>query len=134
MTMAHITGVKGAVKSGVTEVLGIDNFSVDLSADPVETTDYLDDGYKSHISGNKSMAGTFEGNWDTAQDIAADPPNLNEGEIISIELYIDDAVPYKVSGDVLIQNVNISVPQADKARFTVTFVSDGAYAKDFDTP
>ena len=134
--MAHITGVEGAVLSNAIEVLGIDSWSADLAADSVEVTDYQSDGWKEKISGNKECTGTFEGDWDTSQDISADPPDLNEGDIVSLKLEIQDtSLPLQnLEFDALVTNVNIAVPQADKVRFTVTFESTGPVVKTFAAP
>jgi len=132
----HITGVEGQVSSGAAPVLGIDNWSADLSADSIETTDFDSDGWKDRIAGNKECTGTFEGNWDTAQDISADPPALNEGEIVTLKLEIQDTtLPLQyLEFDALITNVNITVPEENKVRFTVSFESVGAVTRVFATP
>jgi len=132
----HITGVEGKVTSEAQEILGIDNWSADLSADSIEVTDYQSDGWKEKIAGNKECTGTFEGNWETAQDISSDPPNLNEGEIVTLELFVEDTTApiQKLTFDALITNVNIAVPQSDKVRLTVTFESTGVVTKEFSTP
>jgi predicted secreted protein len=134
--LAHITGVEGAVLSNALEVLGIDNWAADLAADSIEVTDYQSDGWKEKIAGNKECTGTFEGNWETTQDISADPPALNEGEIVSLKLELQDtSLPLQnLQFDALITNVALAVPQADKIRFTVTFESSGAVVKTFAAP
>jgi len=132
----HITGVEGQVSSEAQVVMGIDHWSADLSADSIETTDFDDAGWKTRIAGNRECVGTFEGNWDTDDDISADPPNLNEGQIVTLKLEIQDTtLPLQyLSFDALIQNVNIDVTQADKVRFTVSFESTGEVTRVFATP
>lgn len=132
----HITGVEGQVTSNALEVLGIDNWAADLSADSIEVTDYQSDGWKEKIAGNKECTGTFEGNWETTQDISQDPPGLEEGAIVTLELFVQDTTlpVQKLTFDALITNVALAVPQADKVRFTVTFESTGVVTKVWSTP
>jgi len=134
--MAHITGVEGAVISNAVEVLGIDKWSADLASDGIETTDFQSDGWKDRISGNRECTGTFEGNWETTQDISADPPSLNEGDIVTLKLEIQDTtLPLQyLEFDARISNVNITVPQEDAVRYTVSFESVGEVTRVFATP
>lgn len=132
--MAHITGVKGKVEAGVTIVAGVTSWTIDTEGDVLETTDFDSDGVKDFIAGNTGWSGTFEAIFDTAQDISADPPNLNEGQMIALKLLLDDTIApaeMSVSGSAIITGVSITTPQADKITYTVTFQGTGTLTKDF---
>jgi len=127
--MAHKTGKNGQVTSEATVVAGCDNWSLDTEGDVVETTDYESAGVKDFIPANIGWSGSFELNYDTAQDIANDPPNINEGEVVALELFIDHVAGAKLSGDAIITGTTTTVPQPDKIRITVTYQGTGALAK-----
>ncbi len=58
--MAHYAGKAGGVDTGA-GVTGIKSWSIDYTADPLETTDFADAGVKSYVIGGSGWSGSFEG-------------------------------------------------------------------------
>jgi len=129
--MAHLAGKNGTVKvgagPGVTEVVGLTSWTLDLDADALETTDFMANGVRDYVAGNKGGSGSFEGNWDTALTPVASPPNLNEGETVEFNCYIN-ATDY-VNFDAIITGLTISCPQPGVVTFSGTFTVNGAVDK-----
>ena len=63
--MPHISGKLGSVDIG-SLVAGIKSWTLDYTADTLETTDFEDVGIKSYIIGGKGWSGSFEGYKDAA--------------------------------------------------------------------
>jgi hypothetical protein len=59
--MAHISGKLGQVDQETIEITGIKSWTLDYTADLLDTTDFADDGTKSYIVGSTNWSGTFEG-------------------------------------------------------------------------
>lgn len=129
--MAHLAGKNGTLKvgadPGVTEVLGLTSWSVDLDADALETTDFQAAGVRDYVAGNKGGAGACEGNWETTLPPTESPPNLNEGELIEVNGYIN-ATEY-INFLAIVTGLSISTPQPGVVTFSVTFTITGAVDK-----
>jgi len=63
--MAHISGKAGQVNAtgagAATETVGIKSWTLDYTADTLETTDFDDAGIKAYIIGGSGWSGSFEG-------------------------------------------------------------------------
>ncbi len=58
--MAHISGKAGQVDAAA-EVIGIKSWTLDYTADTLETTDFADGGVKPYVIGGTGWSGSFEG-------------------------------------------------------------------------
>ena len=58
--MAHISGKAGQVDAA-SNVTGVKSWTLDYTADPLETTDFADAGVKSYVIGGSGWSGSFEG-------------------------------------------------------------------------
>lgn len=129
--MAHLAGKSGKMMvgadPGVTDVLGLTSWTLDTDADILETTDFQAAGVRSHIVGNIGGSGSFEGNWETDLAPTADPPNLNEGASVVLNLYITAAKYITLSA--LIAGASISCSQPGIVTFSGTFTVDGVIDK-----
>ncbi len=63
--MAHLAGKSGYVDTG-SAVSGIKSWTLDYTADILETTDFADVGIKTYIIGGSGWSGSFEGFKDAA--------------------------------------------------------------------
>lgn len=129
--MAHYSGKNGRVTSEATVIDGAMNWNVDSEADALDATDYADAGVSDYVPGNSRWSGSFELNFDDSQDISADPPNVNVGEIVALELFISHVTDLKLTGNAEITGVSVTTPQADLVTVTVNFQGKGALTKDF---
>ena len=59
----------GGTATGVAEVSGMKSWTIDYTADALETTDFADVGVKSYIAGLSGWSGSFEGYKDGAPDL-----------------------------------------------------------------
>ena len=65
--MAHLAGKAGQVDAATgVAVAGIKSWTLDYTADVLETTDFADIGVKSYIIGGSGWSGSFEGFKDAA--------------------------------------------------------------------
>lgn len=77
--MAHISGKAGQVDAA-SAVTGIKSWTLDYTADPLETTDFADAGVKTYVIGGSGWSGSFEGYKDGA------PLGL-AGAAVTVKLY-----------------------------------------------
>jgi len=121
-----IEGYGGAVYIGDTpkKVAEIANWSLDMSADDIDTTSFDSQGWRERIQGIKEWSGSFEGNFDptdTDGQVALISAWLN-GQPVSLELQVNDTV--KFSGDAFV-TLNLETPVDDKVSFGCDFSGTG---------
>jgi len=125
--MSHLAGKNGFVKvgadPGVTEVLGMTHWTVDLDGDALETTDFNADGIRDYVAGNTGGSGSYEANWETTLVPTEDPPNLNVGEEGEMNCYIN-ATEY-ITFTAIITGLSIDCPQPGVVTFSGTFTISG---------
>jgi len=127
----HLAGKNGKLMvgadPGVTDVLGLTSWSADLDADALETTDFQAAGVRTYVAGNQGGAGSFEGNWETALVPTEVPPDLNEGQTVEMNCYIN-ATEY-ITFTAIITGLSITCPQPGVVTFSGTFTINGAVDK-----
>lgn len=123
-----IAGKKGKVAIGTTEpstIVGIKNWSIDLSLDTLETT-ALGDDWKSYITGKKEWTASAEGDFniitDTAGQQALQDAYLN-GTAIDAQFYVDDTHFY--GGSAIINSLSIEDPVDDVVSISIEFTGNG---------
>lgn len=121
-----IEGYGGAVYIGDTpkKVAEISNWSLDMSADDIDTTSFDSQGWRERIQGIKEWSGSFEGNFDptdTEGQVALISAWLN-GQPVMLELQVNDTV--KFSGDAFV-TLNLETPVDDKVSFGCDFSGTG---------
>ena len=114
--MAHISGKTGYVDTG-SSVSGIKSWTLDYSADTLETTDFNDAGVKSYIIGGSGWSGTFEGYKDGA-------PQTLAGAAVTLKLYED--VTYFWTGSAFITGISASTAHDGVVSYSYTFQGTGA--------
>lgn len=121
--MAKFAGRGGSLRVGTTTVAEIKSWSLEISADNIDVTNFGSAGWKEYVQGLKEWSGSAEANWDmtdTAGQKALQDALLG-GTTATLNLHIDSTRRY--SGTVLIKSVSVEVAADDIAK--VTFEFDG---------
>ena len=124
-----IAGKNGKVvigESATKKVVGIKNWSLELSLDTLETT-ALGDDWKNYITGLKEWSASSEGDYEVPVDAegqqALQDAFLN-GTTVTVKLYVDDKNHYK--GEAFINSLSIEDPVDDVVSISIEFTGTGA--------
>jgi len=123
-----IAGKNGKVVIGGSseKVVGIKNWSLELSLETLETT-ALGDDWKNYITGLKEWTASSEGDYsvpsDTAGQEALQTAFLN-GETVTVKLYVDGKNYYQ--GEAYISSLSIEDPVDDVVTISIEFTGSGA--------
>lgn len=130
-----IAGKNGKVVLGSSssdKVVGIKNWSLELSLDTLETT-ALGDDWKKYITGLKEWTASSEGDYgvptDTAGQQALQTAFLN-GDVVTLKLYVDDSNYY--TGEAFINSLSIEDPVDDVVSVSIEFTGNGALSFETD--
>lgn len=111
-----VAGKNGKVvigESATKKVVGIKNWSLELSLDTLETT-ALGDDWKNYITGLKEWSASSEGDYEVPVDAdgqqALQDAFLN-GTTVTVKLYVDGTNYYK--GEAFINSLSIEDPVDD---------------------
>lgn len=120
-----ITGVGGGVYVGSTKVAEIANWSLDMEADDIDTTNFDSNGWKELMQGLKEWSGSFEGNFkpDDTNGQAALINAWLSGNSVTLDLRVNTAV--KFAGSAFIKP-SIETPNDDKVSFSCDYQGTGA--------
>ena len=124
-----IAGKNGKVVVGASaskKVVGIKNWSLELSLDTLETT-ALGDDWKNYITGLKEWSASSEGDYevpvDTEGQKALQDAFLN-GTTVTVKLYVDGTNYYQ--GEAYINSLSIEDPVDDVVSISIEFTGTGA--------
>ncbi|MGI6702051.1 MAG: phage tail tube protein [Christensenellales bacterium] len=123
-----IAGKKGKVAIGTDDpvtVVGIKNWSLELSTDTLETT-ALGDDWKNYITGLMEWTASSEGDYSVETDAegqAALQEAFLAGETVDLKLYVDDTHYY--SGEAIINSLSIEDPVDDVVNISIEFTGNG---------
>ncbi len=124
-----VAGKNGKVVVGASaskKVVGIKNWSLELSLDTLETT-ALGDDWKNYITGLKEWSASSEGDYevpvDTEGQKALQDAFLN-GTTITVKLYVDGTNYYQ--GEAYINSLSIEDPVDDVVSISIEFTGTGA--------
>ena len=124
-----VAGKNGKVvigESATKKVVGIKNWSLELSLDTLETT-ALGDDWKNYITGLKEWSASSEGDYEVPVDAdgqqALQDAFLN-GTTVTVKLYVDGTNYYK--GEAFINSLSIEVPVDDVVSISIEFTGTGA--------
>jgi TP901-1 family phage major tail protein len=123
-----IAGKKGKVAIGTDDpvtVVGIKNWSLELSSDTLETT-ALGDDWKNYITGLMEWTASSEGDYSVETDAegqAALQEAFLAGETVDLKLYVDDTHYY--SGEAIINSLSIEDPVDDVVNISIEFTGNG---------
>jgi len=100
--MSHIAGKGGyVIVASTTAVAGIRSWTLDLTYDMLETTDFGSSGDKEYIAGLRGWSGTFEG--------FKDGVPLTTGATVSLALYESSAGGQVWSGQAFLNGIHPNV-------------------------
>ncbi len=114
--MAHISGKAGQVDAA-SEVTGVKSWTLDYTADTLETTDFADVGVKSYIVGGSGWSGSFSGYKDGAP--------LSIGQQYGIELAESATVTQMYLGNIVITAVHPAVASDGVDSYSYDFQGTG---------
>ena len=124
-----VAGKNGRVvigESATKKVVGIKNWSLELSLDTLETT-ALGDDWKNYITGLKEWSASSEGDYEVPVDAdgqqALQDAFLN-GTTVTVKLYVDGTNYYK--GEAFINSLSIEDPVDDVVSISIEFTGTGA--------
>lgn len=124
-----VAGKNGKVvigESATKKVVGIKNWSLELSLDTLETT-ALGDDWKNYITGLKEWSASSEGDYEVTVDAdgqqALQDAFLN-GTTVTVKLYVDGTNYYK--GEAFINSLSIEDPVDDVVSISIEFTGTGA--------
>ena len=124
-----VAGKNGKVVVGASaskKVVGIKNWSLELSLDTLETT-ALGDDWKNYITGLKEWSASSEGDYevpvDTEGQKALQAAFLN-GTTVTVKLYVDGTNYYQ--GEAYINSLSIEDPVDDVVSISIEFTGTGA--------
>ena len=124
-----VAGKNGKVvigESATKKVVGIKNWSLELSLDTLETT-ALGDDWKNYITGLKEWSASSEGDYEVPVDAdgqqALQDAFLN-GTTVTVKLYVHGTNYYK--GEAFINSLSIEDPVDDVVSISIEFTGTGA--------
>ena len=115
--MAHISGKAGQADAATgVAVAGIKSWTLDYTADTLETTDFADAGVKSYIIGGSGWSGSFEGFKDAA------PLGLTTGgTAIDLKLWEETGGTKFWAGKAWITGISINTSHDGIVTYSYTF-------------
>jgi len=123
-----IAGKSGKVSIGTDDpatVVGIKNWSLELSLDTLETT-ALGDEWKNYITGLKEWTASSEGDYEVGTDTNGQKALQDaylSGDTVDIKLYVDDTHFY--SGEAYINSLSVEDPVDDVVNISIEFTGSG---------
>lgn len=123
-----VAGKNGKLVIGTTgdkKVIGIKNWSLELSLDTLETT-ALGDDWKNYITGLKEWSASSEGDYEVpidGQGQAALQYAFLHGSTITLKLYVDDKNYY--TGEAYINSLSIEDPVDDVVSISIECTGTG---------
>jgi len=123
-----VAGKNGKVvigTSGTQKVVGIKNWSLELSLETLETT-ALGDDWKNYITGLKEWSASSEGDYEVPTDTqgqeALQTAFLN-GTTVTVKCYVDETNYYQ--GTAYISSLSIEDPVDDVVTISLEFTGNG---------
>lgn len=120
-----IAGKLGKVMIAENKVLGIKNWSLELSIDNLETTE-LGSDWKSYISGLKEWSASSEGDYAVSTDTTGQQALQDAylaGTEVTVKLYVDATHYY--TGKAIVTSLSIEDPVDDIVTISIEFTGNG---------
>ncbi len=120
-----IAGKKGKICLADDKILGIKNWSLELSIDSLETT-ALGDEWKNFIPGLKEWSASSEGDYGVTEATSKQEDLQTaflEGTDVTIKLYVDETSYY--TGKAIITSLSIEDPVDDVVSISIDFTGNG---------
>ena len=116
--MAHYSGKAGQVDAAAA-VTGVKSWSLDYTADTLETTDFADAGVKTYVVGGSGWSGSFEGLKDGA-------PLALAGASVAIALKETQTATQKWTGSAFITGIHANTSADGIVTYAYDFQGTGA--------
>lgn len=129
--MAKYHGRRGVVylaatgSGTATTVLGLTSWSLDMTQDTVETTEFGDVN-KTYVTGLRDLKGTFEGFYRDDESKIFSGAESSDG--VKLYLYPSADAPSKYAYGPAWLDVSINVGMGDAAKLSGTFSANGAWS------
>ncbi len=116
--MAHISGKAGQVDAA-SAVTGIKSWTLDYTADTLETTDFADVGVKTYIIGGSGWSGSFEGFKDTT-------PLPLAGAAVTLKLYESQTANQFWTGSAFLTGIHVNTSSDGIVTYSYDFQGTAA--------
>ncbi len=117
--MAVLKGYQGNIKVGGVTIGEMSDWSLDVSADIVDTSAFSDE-WKKKVGTQKDWTGNCSGRLDTTN---AGQSALIVGSEVTLQFYIDDIHYYE--GDAIVESISRSAAVAGTIDVTFNFTGNG---------
>jgi len=126
--MAKITGKNGRVTVDST-VIGVTQFQLNINNERQDCTNSESGGWREGVAGLDGWDGNLQAQYDSAQNPHDDPPDIKPGNILAATFIVDNAATNVAngtySGNIFIDNCQISLVVEGKVNYTVNFTGNG---------
>jgi len=120
-------GSSGKVVVGAT-TLNVKSWEATPTCDLQENTHSGTGGYRTFNAGNMGMTGTVTMEWDAEANPTSDPPNLNVGQSIALNLFLENAAGFFINvPSALVRETPIVVTNESNVTFTVQWTANGTW-------
>ena len=116
--MAHISGKAGQVDAA-SQVTGIKSWTLDYTADTLETTDFADVGVKTYVIGGSGWSGSFEGFKDTT-------PLPLAGAAVTLKLYESQTANQFWTGSAFLTGIHVNTSSDGIVTYSYDFQGTAA--------
>lgn len=108
------------------EIANIKSWSVNATANEVDTSGFSDDGWGSTVAGLKKWTGTVEGQWNYSATSGMDDLWDNLGDKVAVKFYVDESNTAYFTGNATVTAVNPQTSVDSSATFTGNLSGVGA--------
>ena len=122
------TGEKGAIKTGENSITKMENWTLSIKANEVDTTSFDSDGWEETEVTTKSWEVSMEGTFNKADTTGqkAVMAALVSGENLPIKLYVDKTSEKEdFSGNIKITGIDIDTSVKDKLKISIKAKGNG---------
>ena len=134
--MATLTGNNGAVTVGSTNIAAVRNFTVEITADTIETTTMGTD-VRTYVQGLSSFSGSADIYFDPSEFEGAESTfNPNVGPVgaagVAVKFYLEQnyssTSDYAFTGDVIVTGYTVNSSMDGMVEASISFQGTGATA------
>lgn len=121
--MAKVHG-KGGSLTCTNLTAGINEWSLDISGEAVDVTDFSDAGVKAFIAGLKEWKGSASGFWDAANTVAVN-------DVITSPVFTYTTGKYYTGASAIVTNIKTGASITGVCPFSIEFQGSGALTPTF---
>ena len=131
--MSTIKGYEGSVKAGSNTIGEVKNYSLEITADIVDTTTLGNNGWRENTPTLKGWSGSCQAYFDVTDSGQGDLRNkLRVGETVDLVFYIgaNQAGNIKYSGSAVVKSVSITNDVSGLAEASFSFEGNGELSEE----